>query len=420
MNKKLEGYTAEEISEEEKAERLEAKELEADPEVIVPTGDEEQPVAGSDHEASLKTLYAKGRRNRKLMTREDAEAVDDVAMMQKMVAEAAGGGDPSSELDTNRNMTDMEEEELAAQRAGEEEEELPLVEIDDDPKGEEESDALTGADPDAKVQVKILGKEYEVPQQDVDDAGGTELYQKTRAANMRLLRASTLEQGAIKTRADAEALIEEQQANPPIPDGQGEADIDSLRDELMDTVIDGTEDDINKWLEEHTQRRPAVSTPTPKPTDDPPAVIQRIQPEETETQQELRRQFYDDRQDTNDMMRTTYSDIMNDSELLDLAQRQFQVLATREDSEGRTQKEMARESAEYVRGLGRRILGDQKLVVSELEQKRRDRIERKRVLPQPSQADAPAPDNRPKPKKVPTAKEHLMRLRRHAGQEPPL
>ena len=233
---------------------------------------------------------------------------------------------------------------------------------------------------------------------------------------MKLQRAATLEQRAFKALEAAQAAHEEQpQADPP-SDGQGEADIDSLRDELMDTVIQGTEDDINKWIED--KLRPAkTSTPTPEaPT---PAVV--AEPPTSETQELLARQFEDDREDTNAMMRSEYRDIMGDPELTQLAQQRFNVLRTREDSEGRTQKDMARESAEYVRSLGRRVLGDQTTEVPKIEQERQTRIKRKRRLPQPSRADSPAPDtSRENEEIVPTRKEHFMRLRRAGGHDLPL
>jgi hypothetical protein len=422
---KLEDYKAGEIDEAEASERLEAPELEADPEVKVAKGDEEQPVSGTDHDAAMLTLYAKGRRNRKLMTREDAEKTSDVAMMQHMVDMASGGDvDPdevAQELDTNRDMDEEERAELARLTAEEEGDpekpEVAAVEEKEELPEKDEAASLSQIDPDAKVTVKILGREYEVPQQDVDDAGGIEIYQKSRAANVRLQRAATFEQKALKTLEKA-ARLNEIQPQPDPPDGgPDEADIDSLRDELMDTVIEGTEDDINKWLKAHT----GLAAPsTPKPEAPTPAVVTQAIPAPTETQEELARQFNDDRQETNDMMRTTYSDVNDDPELRSLAQQRFQLLITRADSEGRTQKEMARESAEYVRSLGKRILGDKAPPISDLERERRTRIERKRVLPQPSRADTHAPDTREKEKSVPTRGEHIQRLRRHAGQEPPL
>lgn len=90
-------------------------------------------------------------------------------------------------------------------------------------------------------------------------------------------------------------------------------------------------------------------------------------------------------------------------------------------SEGRTQKDMARESAEYVRSLGRRVLGDQTTEVPKIEQERQTRIKRKRRLPQPSRADSPAPDTSRKTEEiVPTRKEHFMHLRRAGGHDLPL
>jgi hypothetical protein len=317
-------------------------------------------------------------------------------------------------------MDEAERLELARLLKAEEDgaaEETPEEEIVNE-AADKASISLTETDPDARIQVKILGKEYEVPQQDIDDAGGVELYQKIRAANVRLQRAATLEAGAQKTLEETrQALEAKRETDPPSPDGLGEADIDSSRDELLDMVINnGTEGDINEWiLKQREAAVEAAKKSTPEPDPPPPTVIQET-PRESEIQAEMRQQFEEDRLDTNTMMRSQYKDIMDDPELQSLAQQRFNWLATRDDSMGRSQKEMARESAEYVRSLGRRVLGDPAPAPSPSEEKRRTRVRRKRVLPQPSRAGAVAPDNRPEPKRVPTGKEHIQRLRERAGQ----
>jgi hypothetical protein len=91
------------------------------------------------------------------------------------------------------------------------------------------------------------------------------------------------------------------------------------------------------------------------------------------------------------------------------------VLVTNPQNEGRTQKEMARESAEYVRSLGKRLLTDPPK--SQVEQQRQTRIARKRKLPQPSRADTPAAAQPKQEKHIPSAKEHFMRLRKMQGHD---
>ena len=161
--KKMDGYTAEKISEEEQAERLEtAAELEPDTEVSVPTGEESHPVSSPDQREAMKALYKKGRRDRELTQREDADATSDVDMMQRMVAEASGGTtDAAEQLDTNRDMDQEERLELARrmqeEAAGEPDEETPEAE-NVNQEAEEAPDSLPPVDPDARVHVKILGK----------------------------------------------------------------------------------------------------------------------------------------------------------------------------------------------------------------------------------------------------------------------
>jgi hypothetical protein len=128
----------------------------------------------------------------------------------------------------------------------------------------------------------------------------------------------------------------------------------------------------------------------------------------------LVRQFEEDRVEANTMMRREYSDILGDRDLLELAMTRFNMIRAKPDNAGRTQKELARESAEHVRSIGRRLLVERP--VNPMEEERRMRVERKRTLPQTSRADAPA-DNQPQEQKSTkeSRREYLAKLRKAAG-----
>lgn len=449
MNDKLKGYTQEPI--ENDAEREAAREnaeiaaaeketlepeLKPDPEVIVPTGDEAAPVTQPDHGSALNSLYDKARKNRELVSREDEAGAPDVATVKALVEEASGGARPS--IDTNR--PDRFEEEAGnyveeVVEINEETGEETVIETTEVKTDEpeivneevpEEPSSFTPPAPDDRVSVKILGKHYDVPQQDIDDAGGLEAYQKNRAATIRLQRAAILEQRVTqRVSATVSPPQPEEQEADPSTDGQSEADIsvDALQAEMMDVVIDGNEDDIKRWIEQRLTKAQQPAKPTPPAEEPRPAVSE--SPEDSEILTELQSQRELDIEETNHMMNEEFPDIMKGSQpsatelerrrLAD-AQEYFQVLASDPHNEGRSQKEMAREAANRARRI-RYPEEETSQPVPPIEQERRKRVIRKRRLPQASRADTGAPSNRKQEKKVPSRKDHFRRLRRAAGQD---
>lgn len=422
MADKMEGYKAETITEDTEIERLETKEPELVPdgETTVPTGDEAVPVSASDPKEARKALYDKARKNRDDLISRETEMSGDVERQRQLVAEAAGGELPAEGIDTNRPSRNDDpdyEERIAAARAIEDEGASDTKPADETHEVEDvndgASDALPAGEEDATVSVTVLGKEYEVPRQDIDDAGGLAPYQKNRAATIRLQRAATLEQRAQKALDDLEGMRGEQQTEDPSKDGLDEADIDSLREKLLDTVLDGTEDDINGVIEEIATSGRPTPTPTESPATGRPKPSNEVN---TDTQEELRRENELDMREANDMMREEYKDIMNDPDALDMAKRHFNALVADPLNEGRTQKELSRESAQYVRKFVARWGGESRKP-NEVEVERQTRITRKRKLPSVSAADAPAPSVVKEEKRVPTRREHFMRLRRMQGHE---
>lgn len=432
MNQRLEDYkqpaapegleTDAEIRRVEKEVKNTKKDLnDIDPEVVVASGDEEAPVSSGGHDDALKSLYAKGRKNRKLTTRADAEGTPDVARLEQLYAWAGQEmpeGEAPAELDTNTP-------DRFAEDRGEETREAYLArlaaEYDAENEGENTDtgekvpvsapDALQQAEPDATVEVTILGRTMTVPQQDIDDAGGLSAYQKNRAATIRLQKAATLERKAQATLEQVEQQQHGVQQEDLSEDGSSNADVDvdSLHEEMMSVVVNGTEDELKAWLDKK------VKAPAPKPKPKPTTDTRSPEPRnKSEIQAELDEQLEADRVEANTMMQTDYKDIMADPELLGLAQQRFSVIKTNPLNEGRSQKEMAREAANFVRGIGKRVGGYKP---NPIEQERQTRIERKRSLPSQTRADQSAPAAASKEQGVPTRREHFLRLRRMAGHQ---
>lgn len=415
---KLDEKTGKSIPAQSEEAIAEAEMLAPDPSAIVPKGDEANPVSGPKHSEATKVLYEKSRRNRDLVTRGDADGSPDVARVRALQAEAAGGEEPENGIDTNANMDEYERKELARMMAEEAAgTPAPAGEKEGEPGSTKQiaDEELPDPEEQRMISVKILGKDYEVPQQDIDDAGGVAAYQKNRAATIKLQRAATAEQAALKSKQEAEELLARgQQKDDPSKDGLSKADIKALRAEMMDTVIDGSEEDIDAWIENKILARAASAAEASKDPQTPESSAKPAKVK-TETQAELERQIEEDRVEANTMMREEYTDIMSDPELISLAQQRFNVIKANPDNEGRSYKELAREAADHVRQLGRRLMQGER--PNPVERERQTRIDRKRTLPQSSRADATAPSSEPETKSnnVPTRREHLQRLRQRAG-----
>lgn len=386
--------------------------LDHDSSHVVPTGDEEMPVGGAgDHKKSLKSIYNKSRTQREKVVTQEAEGNVDVAMVNAMVAEASGGDVPDEAepegFDTNR--------ETRPELRGEDQGQPPQVEPDPQPPETTDPeppasarDALPEYDPEDTVEVKVLGATYQVPRQDVDDAGGVAAYQKQRAANIRFQEAATLEKRA---RQQLEEQPVQQQADLPTPDGEtADADREALREELLDTVANGSEEDIDSWIDKRIaarQQRQASPQPSTPPSEPPPT---------TEGEDSLERQWREEVAEANEMMNRDFPDIMGNVDLRVAATAEFNRIKTLPSSYGRTQSELAREAAGLVRKRQSAI--DRNTAQPDpVEAERQTRIERKRAMPQTSRAAQVQAPNVTTERKVPSAKEHIARLRRKSGQD---
>ena len=418
--KKLDDYAAKPVTEDDVVASIE---LEPDPDVVVATGEEDAPTATGSHKQTMNHLFEKSRKNRDLVRRNEGDvSVQQVEALYAWAGQENPEGEAPPEIDTNKPDRFSEdrggesEEHYTARLIAEQEAADAAGEGEGDPAGKEKlktsPDSLQEGDPDAMVEVVILGRNLEVPQQDIDDAGGIQAYQKGRSATIRLQRAATLETKAQSTLDEIENRQVVAQPDADLStDGLSDADIDSRYDGMMGVVAEGTPEEIKEWIGESL--RPQVVT---QPIADNPTVSQEVAVVKTETQEELDAQFAADRVEANDMMVEEFHDIMEDPELLGLAQQRFNVIKTNPLNEGRSQKEMARESATFVRSLGKRINGTySKPNPAEVE--RKTRVERKRAMPTQTRADRRSPDQAPKQKTVPSRKEHFQRLRNAAGHD---
>lgn len=387
------------------------EELKPDAEVSVPKGDEEHFTGNVEHRSAMNTLYDRSRRNREQLISRDHETSTDVELVERMVEEASGGESTGGEhLNTNRKG-----------RYDEEHTEIDHQEPDHDIQAEHQEpedhvDVAHGADttlPEEQesptVTVKIDGREQDVPRADVEDAGGIIAYQKSRAASIRMQRAATAERAAQEAYERLEQQRVSQETQDPSQDGQ-ETDIKALRDELLDVVAEGSEQDIEAWVE---SKLTAKSKPKPETTQ---TISEAAAPVPTEARKELQRQWEEDRIAANAMMIEEYSDIMGDQEQMRVAQKRFNALAANPENVGRSQKEMAREAAEATRAWAKGLAHRYSQPVSEAETERRTRVTRKRKLPQPSKADHPAAAPQEQGNQIPSAREHIQRLRRRSGQ----
>jgi hypothetical protein len=402
MNAKLDGYTSGKVTQEQVSAAAElAPELTPDPGVVVPTGGEAAPTK-VEHRAGMNNLYDKARKNRNMVQRKDGEDAPDVKLIQALVAEAASGEDGSTVIDTNRNMDEAETKELARMMA---EQAPPTVAPPAAP-----APVLQRPPVESIVGVKILGKEYQVSQQDIDDAGGLVPYQKNRAATIRLQKAATAESAA-QAILDAAEKVQRGNLQTPDPskDGLSTAEHETLKGELMDAVIDGSSKRIDEVFEKIATSRPKAAQPAPSP-----AVTTTPFPR-GEAQQELERLLEQDRLEANELIRTEFPDILYDLDALGMARQKYKEMQANPENEGRSQVELVRASARAVKKFVEQFgLGS---LPSAEEKERQTRIERKRSFTPPSQADATAPSGVPQERHVPTGKEHLERLRRRAGHD---
>lgn len=231
------------------------KDLEDTGDAVLDDGHSTVPIKQDPNDAR-KVIFKKASRNRETIIVGEAENNADVERVRAAIAEAQAKGtgnelDRTSDFDTN---TDVQAREAARAAAAK-------------PEGEEHvNDNGEGVDTSPKmVTVKVLGREFEVPAADVEEAGGLKAYQLERSAQERLRQAANRE---AELKAEREKLDEdrkklEQQresagpastagpsSTPPGDAGNGDVAIEAGK--IVDALYSGdrnaTRDAIQKIL----------------------------------------------------------------------------------------------------------------------------------------------------------------------------
>lgn len=156
-----------------------------------------------------KSIFKKNRNHREERINREAQEHEAVARSRQVMEDEAAQGSSRNELDRGDHIdtnapgrfdTAARREQLEREAAGNHQGE-DLGNDDQRLNGDGNVPHQNGASGDERVKVKVLGQEFEVPQRDIDEAGGVAAYQKDRAATMRLQSA-----------AKREAELKEQQA----------------------------------------------------------------------------------------------------------------------------------------------------------------------------------------------------------------
>ena len=400
--------------------------------IVVATGDEENPVASVNQADALKAIYQKGRKNRELVTREDEEENVDAKMVAKMVEESQDEGEfehaqtDAVDMDTRPDRmtepeateaTDDEEEALAEALEDTEYVESPPdhteePEPEPEPEGEKttvvaekQQTELDYEVNDGKVTVKIEGIEYFVPEADIVSAGGKKQYQQIRAANQRFEKAATYGKALQKERAEFERQQHESPAKgePPEKGVLSKAElVKSFRERVLDAALDGTEADVDGILEEALSSAKEPSTQDSPDGDTTISVSDQVV-EDFEAGYKL------DRANANRMLADDYSDIMANEDLRKIASQKYNELDADPSNFGRTAVEMAREAGNFVRKLTNSSGKQTNSQADEMQIRR----EKKRVLPQQSSARTKAVP--PEPNKPRSSRQFIRDLRRKQG-----
>lgn len=299
---------------------------------------------------SRKAIFKKATGMREQLVQADADAHVDIANVREAIDNEMDKGSSRNELDRgdhfDTNRTQVERRAPAATAA---------EEVVND--GGEHVDTGNG-----RVKVKVLGQEFEVPQGDVDAAGGITAYQKDRAASIRLQAAAQREADLKAEREKLEAERrdwEQQRASAGAPStvapasthsgdaGKG-ADVAKKATEIVDAIYSGdrkaTEVAIQEILARNIQQ-PALSAEELarqaaellKKQGSAPAPAKPVDAKVSVEVQEL-----------NAYMADNYSDLMANDEQRNAAVAEFNRLKALPENYQRRWVDLGREAAESV------------------------------------------------------------------------
>lgn len=345
-------------------------------------GSSQVPISADPFEAR-KTLFKKQRDVRGHRIAQDAAAHADVEDALRVLAEEAGQGSSRNELDRGSHM-DTNRPDRAPERA---------PSRPDPVESTDGVNAVVGGDD--RVKVKVLGQEFEVPQSDVDAAGGLSAYQKDRAASIRLQRVAQ-EEARLKAEqeefnrqranagrnAPAKAGGDTPSAAPIQADGAGAGvDVEARSEAIVADLYSGDTKRAKAAIAQvlAAQTRPAAQldpTEVARQAADLLKQQDRAAPP-VNPQAAARNAEYDE---LNAMMAEKYADVLADPKLKQAAVEKFEALRADPSNAGRRLVDLGREAAQGLKANPRQAV-----------------VERKQQLPpvnrgsQGHRADAPAP-----------------------------
>ena len=289
---------------------------------------------------------------------------------------------------------DPEPEELEAEP---EPVEPASVELEPEPEPE------PATEPDM-VTVKIYGEERQVPREDVEEAGGKDLYQIQKAREERLQEVNEERRRLKEERAkfDEERAEWERsrQSSEPEVKAVEKTDIKqtlvNLNQQYRDALFDGDDDKAVELQMEISRTMGQATTPAPEQAVDVNSVV------------DTRLAEYDykrDLQQGNDWYRENHPEIFNDEMLNGMANNRYQQL--KEKYPEATASELIHSAVETIDEWWKQKTGNSKDV--------QDRVAKKRRTSQPRAASArqePKPEPRPL-----TRSEVVAQMRQQRGLE---
>jgi len=290
------------------------------------------------------------------------------------------------------------------------------------PKPQEESRVA-----ETMQTVVIYGKTYQVPEADIQRAGGLEAYQKQRAASIRMSEASATLQRAQRQKEELdrrqrelderEKKLREQTSQRPQgqePPQQGARQPDEDRDarvkKIVNGIFSGSEEaaaDAIREILSQTEHREDLSAEE---------VSQRVlakleddkRKERERQQQDEQARFEAVRSEVNRVMSSEYGDVLKDPDRRAIALSRFERAKKNPSNAGRSLTDLAREAGDYARGF----------VANTPEAQMAGRVREKQSLPPESSARARMPaSDQPQPL---NPKQFIERMRQHRAGAPPV
>ena len=332
--------------------------------VVVAKGDEKFPVPKVDPALARKAIFKNHRQHRADTIASDRETYPEMARLTETIEAESARTDRTSELDRGNHFDTETPRRPAAAPAQPTSKQPPL------PGASE------------RVTVQVNGKQFTVPKADVDAAGGIDAYQKQRAATMALSEAGELRrqahaerEAALKLKADLEARASAHATGAapvgtPPQGASGAAAVQAQAEEMVSALFSGDRAKAAKAVADILSRSQNPGAL------DPSAVAAQVAAQQRQPAQPPQRQRSADEvqqiNETNEMMRAEFADILADKELEALALGRFRKMLADPENHGRLMKDVAREAAS---GIRERYVNPRQRVVD---------IKRSQLPPQPS------------------------------------